>query len=189
MSCLAEVPNPQSAICNPQECYGAGRLVTARCYGVDSDTLQCFRALLRCYGVQTQGGAAAPNFTNHGHHWTPLVTIGRKKLFRCRTPHAAASRFNDSTAAPAIPSFRAPGPKQGPKFEVQSSRFNVRPCSFDRTHPPLSGAIRGYPEPLRSPNFFHYRQHGAPDKLCCQLCRLPLSILQRTQANLGELKC
>src|SRR5439155_649772 len=39
-----------------QECYGAGRLVTARCYGVDSENHQCFRALLRCYGVRPQGG-------------------------------------------------------------------------------------------------------------------------------------
>ena len=39
-----------------QECYGAGRLVTARCYGVDSENPQCFRALLRCYGVRPQGG-------------------------------------------------------------------------------------------------------------------------------------
>ena len=43
-------------VVSTQECYGAALAVTARCYGVDHDNPQCFPALLRCYGAQTQGG-------------------------------------------------------------------------------------------------------------------------------------
>ena len=34
-------------------------------------------------------------FSNHGHHWTPLVTIGRKKVFREMSSGSALESRHD----------------------------------------------------------------------------------------------
>ena len=79
-----------------QECYGAGPRVTARCYGVDSDNHQCFRALLRCYGVQTQRGASS----RLHHHNVPALPLeaffpNRKSKIQNPYPSLAFCRFSE----------------------------------------------------------------------------------------------